>query len=56
LAGKHPAYARILGEASPDRLVDALVAGEDAAAPIDSLHIFTFGGLRRTSEWLYAHH
>jgi methylenetetrahydrofolate reductase (NADPH) len=48
------AFARILTEAGPDHLIAALAAGESTAAPIDGLHIFTFGGLRRTSEWMHA--
>jgi methylenetetrahydrofolate reductase (NADPH) len=47
----HAAIARILIEASPETLIRALVAGEDPAGPIDGLHIFTFGGVRRTGEW-----
>jgi methylenetetrahydrofolate reductase (NADPH) len=52
LARDHSAFARILSEVSPDRLIAALAAGEDPAAPIGGLHLFTFGGLRRTSQWL----
>jgi len=55
LARGHAAFARILTEASPDALIDALVAGEDPCAPIDGLHVFTFGGIRRTAEWATAH-
>lgn len=51
LARGHAALARILTEANPDGVIDALVAAEDPAAPIDGLHIFTFGGARRMSEW-----
>lgn len=47
----HAAIARILTEANPDTLIDALVAGEDPSAPIDGFHIFTFGGARRTAAW-----
>ena len=50
----HTAFARILVEAGPDELIDTLVAEEDPAAPIDGLHVFTFGGVRRTAEWLLA--
>jgi methylenetetrahydrofolate reductase (NADPH) len=50
----HAAFARILVEAGPDGLIDALVAEEDPAAPIDGLHLYTFGGLRRTAEWIRA--
>jgi methylenetetrahydrofolate reductase (NADPH) len=50
----HAAFARILVEAGPDELIDALVAEEDANLPIDGLHLFTFGGLRRTAEWIRA--
>ena len=49
------AFARILTEASPDRLITALVAERDAAVPLDGLHIFTFGGVRRTAMWADAH-
>jgi methylenetetrahydrofolate reductase (NADPH) len=47
----HAAIARILTEANPDALIGALVAGEDPVAPIDGLHIFGFGGARRTAQW-----
>jgi methylenetetrahydrofolate reductase (NADPH) len=50
----HAAFARILVEAGPDELIDALVAEEDPDAPIDDLHLFSFGGLRRTAEWIRA--
>jgi hypothetical protein len=29
-----------------------LAAGEHRDAPIDGLHIFTFGGVRHTAEWI----
>jgi methylenetetrahydrofolate reductase (NADH) len=54
LARGHTAFARILAEAGPDTLIDALVAGEDGGWPIDGLHVFTFGGIRRTTEWIRA--
>src|SRR5216684_988597 len=54
LARDHTAFARILVEAKPDALIEALVAGEDAGAPIDGLHVFTFGGLRATAKWIEA--
>jgi methylenetetrahydrofolate reductase (NADPH) len=52
LARGHTAFARILAEAGPDALIEALAAGEDPARPIDGLHVFTFGGVRRTAEWI----
>jgi len=57
LARGHTAFARILAEAGPDALIEALAAGEDPRWPIDGLHIFTFGGVRRTAEWIsgYLH-
>ena len=55
LARGHTAFARILAEANPDALIEALVAGEAAASRIDALHVFTFGGVRRTAEWVRAH-
>jgi methylenetetrahydrofolate reductase (NADPH) len=51
LAHGHAAIARILTETNPNALIDTLVAGEDPAAPIDGLHVFTFGGARRTAAW-----
>jgi methylenetetrahydrofolate reductase (NADPH) len=48
----HSAFARILVEAGPDDMIDALVAAEDRTAPIDGLHIFTFGGVQRTARWV----
>ena len=52
LARGHTAFARILAEAGPDALIEALVSGEDSAQPVDGLHLFTFGGVRRTAEWI----
>jgi methylenetetrahydrofolate reductase (NADPH) len=48
----HPAFARIMTESGPDRLIEGLVAAEDPEAPIGGLHLFAFGGLRRTAEWI----
>ena len=52
LARGYTAFARILAEAGPDALVDALVDGEDRDFPIDGLHVFTFGGVRRAAAWM----
>jgi len=52
LARGHTAFARILAEAGPEALIGALVAEEDPRCPIDHLHVFTFGGIRRTAEWI----
>jgi methylenetetrahydrofolate reductase (NADPH) len=52
LARGHTAFARILSEAAPDALIDALVSGEAEAGAIDGLHVFTFGGVRRTAAWV----
>ena len=54
LARGQAAFARILAEAAPDDFIAALLAGKDAKAPIDALHLFTFGGVRRTAEWKRA--
>ena len=48
------AFARILTEATPDALIAALMAGEERGPAIDGLHVFTFGGMRRTAAWLHA--
>jgi len=47
------AFARILMEASPEALITALAASEHPDAPIDGLHIFSFGGARHTAEWIH---
>jgi methylenetetrahydrofolate reductase (NADPH) len=52
LARGHTAFARIMVEAGPDALIEDLVAREDAGASIEGLHVFTFGGVRRTAEWI----
>jgi len=49
LARGHTAIVRVLAEASPDALIEALVA--DGAMRIDGLHVFTFGGVQRTAAW-----
>ncbi len=54
LARGHTAFARILVEARPDAVIDTLVASEDVGAPIDALHVFTFGGVRATAKWIEA--
>jgi methylenetetrahydrofolate reductase (NADPH) len=48
------ALARVRTRGTPEALIRALVAAEAPSAPIDGLHIFTFGGLRRTALWLRA--
>lgn len=54
LARGHAAFARILVEATPDALIDAIVAQEHPGAPIDGLHVFTFGGVHRAAEWIHS--
>jgi methylenetetrahydrofolate reductase (NADPH) len=54
LARGHAAFARIVVETGPDALLHQLIAEEDEGAPIDAVHIFTFGGVRRTAEWIRA--
>src|SRR5579875_1061292 len=54
LACRHAALPRILTEVAPDALLRALFAEPLAGAPVAGLHIFTFGGVRRTAEWLGA--
>jgi methylenetetrahydrofolate reductase (NADH) len=52
LGRRQTAFARILTEATPDPLIAALVAEEQPGADLDGLHLFTFGGVRRTAVWL----
>ena len=54
LARGEAALARVRTRATPDALIRALVAAEDPKAPIDGLHIYTFGHLRRTALWRRA--
>jgi methylenetetrahydrofolate reductase (NADPH) len=54
LARGHTAFARIMTEAGPDALIGELVAAEGSATPVAGLHVFTFGGVRRTAEWIRA--
>jgi methylenetetrahydrofolate reductase (NADPH) len=54
LARGHSAFARILVEAGPDALIDQLAASENSDVRIDGLHVFTFGGIHRTAEWIHA--
>ena len=49
LARGHTAFARVLVEAGPDELVRELAASD---VPIAGLHVFTFGGVKRTAEWI----
>ncbi|MDH3235969.1 MAG: hypothetical protein OEQ29_20795, partial [Alphaproteobacteria bacterium] len=48
------AFGGLMGEATPDRIVDAL-----AAMPLDAwdqdaaLHFFSFGGIGRTARWVH---
>lgn len=44
----------MLGTAGPDDFLDALVAGLDPAHGEVSAHLFTFGGLGATLDWLEA--
>ena len=53
LTGGHASFARLLIEADPAALVAALAgAAQDRALGIAGLHFFTFGGVRRTTDWL----
>jgi methylenetetrahydrofolate reductase (NADPH) len=52
LARGHTAFARILTEAGPDALIAELVAGEAIDVPVGGLHVFAFGGVRRTAQWI----
>ena len=54
LARGHTAFARIMVEAGPDSLIGELVAGEQPSTLIDGLHVFTFGGVRRSADWINA--
>ena len=54
LARGHTALARILTEANPDALIDALVADDNPDAAVDGLHVFTLGGVRRAANWMHA--
>lgn len=50
----HAAVARLLTEASPEAIIRALAGADPAVLTGVGLHFFTFGGVRRTGEWLGA--
>jgi methylenetetrahydrofolate reductase (NADPH) len=52
LARGHAAFARILVEAGPEPILEALLREDETGAAIDAIHLYTFGGARRTAEWL----
>lgn len=54
LARGHAAFARILVEAEPDQLINEIVIEDAENAAIAGLHLFTFGGVRRTANWITA--
>jgi methylenetetrahydrofolate reductase (NADPH) len=54
LARGHTAFARILTEAGPEALIAALVADDSIQARFEGLHVFTFGGVRHTADWIRA--
>ncbi len=45
---------RLLTEAGSERVIKALIAGENDHRAIAGLHFFTFGGVRRTADWITA--
>jgi methylenetetrahydrofolate reductase (NADPH) len=53
LRGQIGRYGRLLHDASPDEVVHGLVAApSETTAGIAGFHLFPFGGLRKTSNWL----
>lgn len=54
LLGGHSSIARLLVEAGPEPVIRALAEDPATRARIAGLHIFTFGGFKRTSAWLRA--
>jgi methylenetetrahydrofolate reductase (NADPH) len=54
LARGHTAFARILTQAGPEALIAALVADDSTEARLEGLHVFTFGGVRHTADWIRA--
>jgi methylenetetrahydrofolate reductase (NADPH) len=54
LARGHTAFARILVEAGPDALIAELTEADACDGSVEGLHVFTFGGVRRTAEWIRA--
>ena len=55
LSGRTSAFGKLLGEHGPDELVrDLADARLSGASNFDEIHLFSFGGFRRTYEWLGA--
>jgi hypothetical protein len=44
--------AQLLGDATPDDIIERLGAADDASIRKDvSVHLYSFGGLLRTARW-----
>ncbi|CAN7172522.1 hypothetical protein LJR220_000263 [Bradyrhizobium sp. LjRoot220] len=53
LRGQIGRFGRLLTDTGPDDVVRGLcIAPADATAPIAGFHLFPFGGLRKSGEWL----
>jgi methylenetetrahydrofolate reductase (NADPH) len=54
LANGQASLTRLLTEAGPEPVIRHLAARQDLRRDIAGLHLFTFGGIRRTATWLAA--
>jgi methylenetetrahydrofolate reductase (NADPH) len=53
LRGQIGRFGRLLTDTGPDDVVKGLLSAQpDATAPIAGFHLFPFGGLRKSGEWL----
>ena len=52
LVGGQTSIARLLVEAGPEKVMWALAAADMARFGVAGLHLFTFGGLAHTGQWL----
>jgi methylenetetrahydrofolate reductase (NADPH) len=43
---------KLIGDTAPDEILEEVAAGADGLGPIAGVHIYMFGGLAKTSEWL----
>lgn len=54
LVGRQTSIARLLIESGPEKVIHALSAVDLKSLGVAGLHLFTFGGVLRTGQWLHS--
>jgi methylenetetrahydrofolate reductase (NADPH) len=44
--------AKLLGDVAPDEVLEQVAARAEGLGPISGIHLYMFGGMRKTSSWL----